>query len=353
MSEARKQVYKQTDLLLYCYRFRYGLAALFATACFLGFSALVTALGAHSVLDTTTGQKVEAIEAPAAYTSNAVTASTYEMANSLKQGSLKAGVAVYSTSRSITKTTTKTSRATVHVSTTIVGGAWNSLAFVENGIGSITSSMIHTVGSTMLTGIRTPGNIVSSITSHDVVSAAIRPADDAQVPTINSETSAAILEKLTITQRQQIASLQAAQVTANRDLAGTIVVGSQDHGGYPAKWDNRAQDSTLDSWGMYNRECVSYTAWKVYQTYGQMPYWGGVGNANQWVRDARNAGIPTSSIPKVHSVAISMHGYYGHAMWVEAVRGNMIYVSQYNYDLRGHYSEMWVNGDYFTYIYFK
>jgi surface antigen len=48
-----------------------------------------------------------------------------------------------------------------------------------------------------------------------------------------------------------------------------------------------------------------------------------------------------------------MQGYYGHAMWVEKVSGSMIYVSQYNYDLRGHYSEMWVNGSAFTYIYFK
>jgi hypothetical protein len=31
----------------------------------------------------------------------------------------------------------------------------------------------------------------------------------------------------------------------------------------------------------------------------------------------------------------------------------MIYDSQYNYDLHGHYSEMWVNGSDLTYIYFK
>jgi surface antigen len=104
---------------------------------------------------------------------------------------------------------------------------------------------------------------------------------------------------------------------------------------------------------MYNRECVSYAAWKVYQTYGNMPYWGGVGNANQWLADARNTGIPTGAAPKVHSVAISLHGYYGHAAWVEAVNGDMIYVSQYNYDLNGHYSEMWVKASNFTYIYFQ
>jgi surface antigen len=113
------------------------------------------------------------------------------------------------------------------------------------------------------------------------------------------------------------------------------------------------QHSIIDPWGMYNRECVSYTAWKAYQTFGHMPYWGGVGNANQWPADARNYGIPTGTVPRVHSVAISMGGAYGHAMWVEAVSGNTIYVSQYNYDLAGHYSEMSINGSGLTYIYFQ
>jgi surface antigen len=150
----------------------------------------------------------------------------------------------------------------------------------------------------------------------------------------------------------QIAALRSAQLAANRKLGGSAVAGDPGHGGYPAYLDRAGQDSIVDPWGMFNRECVSYTAWKVYQTFGYMPYWGGVGNANQWPGDARAAGIATGSTPKVHSVAISMGGAFGHAMWVEAVSGNMIYVSQYNYDLAGHYSEMWVNGGSFTYLYF-
>lgn len=150
----------------------------------------------------------------------------------------------------------------------------------------------------------------------------------------------------------QIASLRAQQLAANHRLGGNVVSGDPGHGGYPGVWDNAPQDSMLDNWGMLNRECVSYTAWKVYQAYGYMPYWGGSGNANQWPGDAAAAGIPTGSVPKVGSVAISMAGGYGHAMWVEAVNGNSIYVSQYNFDLAGHYSEMSVNGSGFTYIYF-
>jgi peptidoglycan hydrolase CwlO-like protein len=150
----------------------------------------------------------------------------------------------------------------------------------------------------------------------------------------------------------QIMSLRAQQAALNRQLGGVPVAGDPGHGGYPAVWNNAPQDSMIDNWGMYNRECVSYTAWKVYQTYGSMPYWGGSGNANQWPGNARAAGIPTGSVPRVHSVAIWNVGAFGHAMWVEAVNGSTIYVSQYNYDLAGHYSEMSINGSGLTYIYF-
>jgi peptidoglycan hydrolase CwlO-like protein/surface antigen len=160
-------------------------------------------------------------------------------------------------------------------------------------------------------------------------------------------------DQQTRSNNSQISSLRAQQAAANARLGGRAIAGDPGHGGYPSNLDNAAQDSIIDPWGMYNRECVSYTAWKAYQTFGHMPYWGGVGNANQWPADARNYGIPTGTVPRVHSVAISMGGAYGHAMWVEAVSGNTIYVSQYNYDLAGHYSEMSINGSGLTYIYFQ
>jgi surface antigen len=200
--------------------------------------------------------------------------------------------------------------------------------------------------------LRLPKKVGGSIASTHAVGAIIRPAEDTPLQVIDSKTSDTVLAQLSGQQQQQVSQQLAAQLAANQKLDGTVIAGDPAHGGYPAKWDNIAQDSTLDNWGMYNRECVSYAAWKVYQTYGYMPYWGGIGNANQWLRNARTAGIPVSSTPKPHSVAISLSGYYGHAMWVEAVKGNMIYVSQYNYDLHGHYSEMWVTAASFTYIYF-
>ena len=158
----------------------------------------------------------------------------------------------------------------------------------------------------------------------------------------------------------KVAQLRAEQAAANRRLSGGtsggVTAGDPSHGGYPAYLNNAAQDSLVDPWGMYNRECVSYTAWKVYSTYGYMPYWGGVGNANQWPGNAARAGIPTSSTPRVGSVAVWNVGYYGHVMWVEAVNADgSIWISQYNYDFNGRYSEMYVSAGMasnLTYIYF-
>ncbi len=41
---------------------------------------------------------------------------------------------------------------------------------------------------------------------------------------------------------------------------------------YPAKWADPAQDSVVDTWRMYNRECVSFVAWKLSSVEGyQLP----------------------------------------------------------------------------------
>ena len=83
-----------------------------------------------------------------------------------------------------------------------------------------------------------------------------------------------------------------------------------------------------------------------------MPHWGGRGNANQWPNNARAAGIPVDGSPKVGDVAVSTAGYYGHVMYVEAVSGEKVYVSQYNYHVNGEYSEMWVSSSGLQFIHF-
>ena len=54
------------------------------------------------------------------------------------------------------------------------------------------------------------------------------------------------------------------------------------------------------------------------------------------------AGIPVDLNPTPGSIAVSNAGYYGHAMYVEAVGSNgqqAIYISQYNANWDGRYNE--------------
>lgn len=139
----------------------------------------------------------------------------------------------------------------------------------------------------------------------------------------------------------QIGELRRQQAIENARFNIGSMHGDPNNGGYPSVWANAPQDSVVDSWGMYNRECVSFTAWKVWNSGRHMPYWGGVGNANQWDDNARAEGIPVDSHPRVGDVAISNSGPWGHAMYVEAVGNGSIYISQYNADYTGHYSEGW------------
>jgi surface antigen len=159
----------------------------------------------------------------------------------------------------------------------------------------------------------------------------------------------------------QISKLRAEQLAANSRFiqggssgGGGIPNGPTCGGGYPGVWCNAPQDSIIDSWGMYNRECVSYTAFRVAASGRHMPYWGGYGNANQWPSNARSAGIPMSygGGARRGDVAISTRGAFGHAMYVEGVSGGNVYVSQYNAALNGRYSTATVSQSGLYFIHF-
>jgi len=147
----------------------------------------------------------------------------------------------------------------------------------------------------------------------------------------------------------QINELRRQQAIENAKLFGaTPGNGPACGGGYPGSapgpwgvWGcNYSLDYSIDTWGMYNRECVSYTAFKVAASGRHMPYWGGHGNANQWDDNARASGIPVDGNPRVGDVAVSNAGFYGHVMYVEHVYGDgRILVSQYNASWTGTYSE--------------
>lgn len=134
----------------------------------------------------------------------------------------------------------------------------------------------------------------------------------------------------------KIADLRRQQAAIIASFSSNVRYGGT--GGYP--WAGAPFPNSIpDPWGMYQRQCVSYTAWKVASTGRSMPYWGGRGNAYQWPGNARAAGIPVDGSPRVGDVAISSAGYYGHAMYVEAILGNgKVRVSQYNANWDGAYS---------------
>lgn len=138
----------------------------------------------------------------------------------------------------------------------------------------------------------------------------------------------------------KINELRRQQAVANAAIyGGGAIIQNSRCDIYPQNWCNAPMDSIVDTWGMFNRECVSWTAYRVAASGRYMPYWGGYGNANQWDDNAIASGIPVDGNPRVGDVAVSNTGYYGHVMYVEAVHGDgTIAVSQFNHDWGGTYS---------------
>ncbi len=170
-------------------------------------------------------------------------------------------------------------------------------------------------------------------------------------------TSAGQSQQQKLRQQQQEAIAAALRQAGG---GGNAVAGDPSKGGYPAKWANAPINTYVDDWGMYSRQCVSYTAWKVYQKNGYMPYWGGRGNAYEWPGNADAAGIPRGSKPKAGSVGVLYGGPWGHVVWVDSVNSDgTINISQYNEvnamaPYEGMYSERKnvPPNTYATYIYF-
>ena len=162
-----------------------------------------------------------------------------------------------------------------------------------------------------------------------------------------------------VSNKQALSTLNAQLAVLNTPKSSTLISSGTCGGGYPASahgpsgtWGcNYAQDNVLDNWGMFNRECVSYTAFRVHQEYTEglvahdMPNWGGSGNAGEWIGNARAAGIPVDQTPHVGDIAIrpasGTAGDVGHAMYVEGVSSSSsITVSQYNASYTGTFSEV-------------
>lgn len=103
------------------------------------------------------------------------------------------------------------------------------------------------------------------------------------------------------------------------------------------------QDSYADPWQLFNRECVSFTAWRISEGYGKrVESFNGLGHAYQWPSSATGAWRVYDPQPGDAVILPMIYGLapYGHAMVVESVRGDWIHVSQYNFYGSGQYSTM-------------
>lgn len=120
------------------------------------------------------------------------------------------------------------------------------------------------------------------------------------------------------------------------DVANHITIHSGGTGGYP--FANAAPDGGIDPWGFLFRECVSYVAWKR-RAEGLTPYPLWWGNAGDWVSAAPNSPQPTVGSIAVFPPGVDGADGFGHVAYVEAVTGNTVTVSEYNwvpysYDVR-------------------
>lgn len=151
---------------------------------------------------------------------------------------------------------------------------------------------------------------------------------------------------------------QAALAARAQSSGGYTLVNSGSLGAYTSLWaPNDCQMGGPGGWYSYGgadgkggdgrgygcRQCASYAAWKVASVTGKYYQWG---DGGQFAANAIAAGYQDlGSSPQPGSLAV-MWGSPGHVAWVEAVSGNQVLVSQYNWMINGQYgmySEMWLD----------
>lgn len=110
---------------------------------------------------------------------------------------------------------------------------------------------------------------------------------------------------------------------------------------YPEPYRSAAQDSMTDPSTCYNRECVSYCAWKINEVTGKWPRRTGGMNARDWVARLSENGYREVAAPQNGGkyVGVTTAGTYGHVVWFE--EGSTI--SEYNYSVRGGFSVRTIN----------
>ena len=109
----------------------------------------------------------------------------------------------------------------------------------------------------------------------------------------------------------------------------------------------------IDPWRLYNRECTSFTAYRLSSVNNfELP--GAYGNGAQWGGRAQREGYRVDMNPAEGSVAWLNDGGYGHVAWVSNVIGDNVEIEEYNYNYNHSYNKRTVAKSRFSgYIHFK
>lgn len=132
----------------------------------------------------------------------------------------------------------------------------------------------------------------------------------------------------------------------DRDVLSPLRVIQQHHADEIAA-DLKATADRVKDTGSYDNsyawhQCTWYVASRI-----NVPAY--MGNANQWAGGLVSAGYREGS-PRPGAIATTSLGWAGHVALVEAVSGDMVKISEYNY-VPFTYSERWVSKNEFSYFY--
>lgn len=110
---------------------------------------------------------------------------------------------------------------------------------------------------------------------------------------------------------------------------------------YPNPYRDAPKDSMLDPSTCWNRECVSYCAWKICEIKGAWPPRTGSMSAKYWIDRLPSWGYKEVSAPKNGGkyVGVSTKGQYGHVVWFEFDNT----ISEYNYATVGGFGVRQIN----------
>lgn len=72
-------------------------------------------------------------------------------------------------------------------------------------------------------------------------------------------------------------------------------------------------------------------------------------NASEWYRQAKRDGWATGTTPQAGAIGVQKSG--NHVVYIEAVDGDRVYISERNHDFKGSYREKWEAASKYNYIY--